>query len=64
MMRNTPHVNSKELITLFDDIIKSLGYEIILIDYPELRGVKELDMFNSAFINGHVRFILAHKEKQ
>ena len=61
-MRNTPPVKSKELIPLFDDIIKSLGYEIILLDYPELRGFEEMIMSNSAFINGHVRFILAHKE--
>ena len=63
-LRNKPDVNSKELISLFDDIINSLDYEIILIDYPELRGFEELIMSKSAFINGHVRFILAHKEKK
>ena len=60
-MRNTPPVKSKELIPLFDDIIKSLSYEIILLDYPELRGFEEI-LSNSTCINGHVRFILAHKE--
>jgi hypothetical protein len=59
---NKPTVPLAELIVLFSDILNSLNYKITLLDYPCLRGISERDLNNWAYINGHVRFILSHKE--
>jgi hypothetical protein len=58
---NRPTKSISEMIILFDDIIKSLDYEIVLLDYPSLRGVPEDLLTTWAHVNGHVRFILMHK---
>jgi len=60
-IKNKPNV--PELIPLFDNMLKSSNYEIVLVDYPVQRGVLQRQIDDSAFINGHVRFILSHKNK-
>jgi SAM-dependent methyltransferase len=62
-LQNKPTVPLAELIILFSDILKSLNYEIALLDYPYLRGISERDLNNWSYVNGHVRFILSHKNK-
>jgi hypothetical protein len=60
-LSNKPEVPIAQLIELFDDFINTSGYKIILIDYPVLRGIPERKLNNFAFVNGTVRFILAHQ---
>lgn len=55
---NKPDVPLPELILLFDDILNSVGYKIILLDYPYLRNIP--NVADWGHINGHVRFILEH----
>ena len=66
MITNKPTENLTELQLLFDNILKSSNYEIVLLDYPILRGVYipvRGKLNNWGNINGHVRFILSHKNK-
>ena len=60
---NKPNAASSELTPLFDNMLKSLNYEIVLVDYPIQRGVSERQLNDWAYVNGHVRFILSHKNK-
>lgn len=67
-MLDRPEPDLPKLIGLFDDILKSLDYNIILVDYPSLRG--EYGFSNDipekhqwSHVNGHVRFILSHGTK-
>ena len=62
-IRNKPNTPSSELILLFNNMLNSLNYEIVLLDYPYLRGISERKIFSAGFLNGHVRFILSHKNK-
>jgi hypothetical protein len=57
-VRAKPTRSVRELIPLFDNIIASLDYEIVLLDYPILRGCPPYQ----AGLNGDVRFILSHKK--
>lgn len=62
VITNKPDVPLPELILLFDEIIKSLNYKIILLDYPYLRSTPDIadSTYHWGHINGHVRFILEH----
>ena len=62
-IKNIPKKPLPELILLFDDVLKQSNYDIKLLDYPLLRGVSELSLSNWCHVNGHVRFILAHKHQ-
>jgi hypothetical protein len=62
VIRNKPTATLPELIVRFDDILKSSKYKIELLDYPSLRGISEDALSNWSHMNGHVRFILSHKE--
>ena len=61
-LRNRPNLPMEQLILLFDSILHSSGYKIKLLDYPTLRGFPQGKIDNWAHINGHVRFILQHKQ--
>jgi hypothetical protein len=66
MIHQTPSSDRMVVIKLFDDIIKSLDYNIILIDYPDLNPTaseKNIE-FSWDGINGDVRFILEHKKHE
>jgi hypothetical protein len=62
VIRNKPTSTLPELIVRFDDILRSSKYKIELLDYPSLRGISEDALSNWSHMNGHVRFILSHKE--
>lgn len=62
VIKNKPKTTLSELIVLFNDILASSKYKIVLLDYPSLRGIPEHRLSNLTYINGHVRFILSHKE--
>ena len=62
VIRNKPTSTLSELIVLFDAILAASKYKIVLLDYPSLRGISEHDLNNWSHMNGHVRFILSHKE--
>jgi hypothetical protein len=63
VISNKPTLPMKQLILLFDQMLSSSVYSIKLLDYPVLRGVSERQLNNWAYANGHVRFILSHKNK-
>lgn len=46
----------------FEKILKSLDYNIVLLDYPAQRGISVRALDNWAYMNGHARFMLSHKE--
>ena len=60
---NKPTLPMEQLILLFDQMLSSSVYSIKLLDYPVLRGVSERQLNNWTQANGHVRFILSHKNK-
>ena len=49
-------------IERMDSIIKSLPYQINLLDYPSLHGINEDQVNLYAGINGHVRIILENNQ--
>jgi hypothetical protein len=59
---NNPNLPLSELILLFDQTLVSVPYTIKLLDYPTLRGFPQSKIDHWAHINGHVRFILQHKQ--
>jgi hypothetical protein len=59
---NNSNLPLSELILLFDQTLVSVPYTIKLLDYPTLRGFPQSKIDNWAHINGHVRFILQHKQ--
>jgi hypothetical protein len=67
MINHKPELSGVALISKFNDLIGSLDYEIILADYPLMHGISESgplnwgNWMNYSGINGHARFILAHK---
>lgn len=61
-IKNKPNVPLNKLIELFDQILHSSAYKIILLDYPSLRGTSEEKLNEWAYMNGHVRFILQHQQ--
>ena len=60
---NKPAVPLPAMIALFDDILDSLKYEIVMVDYPFQRGATLVKLNAWSYMNGHVRFILSHKNK-
>jgi hypothetical protein len=60
VIKNSPN-GLEDQIKDFDEIIRSLNYEIVLIDYPFLRGINEEKNTGWAHLNGNVRFILQHR---
>ena len=64
MIENKPNLPMDELISAFDDLLKSLPYKIILLDYPIQRGISLSKLNRWSYINGHVRFILQHINEQ
>lgn len=58
---NKPTNDRKALISEFTRILESLDYDIILLDYPYLRGTSLNSLSNWSCINGDVRFILSHR---
>lgn len=48
------------LVVLFDEILESMNYDVILKDYPSLRGLSDDHIREFGHCNGHVRFILSH----
>lgn len=63
VIHGAPQVPHDKLVLEFEQILNSLDYNIILLDFPSQRGISEFALNNFAHINGHVRFILSHKEK-
>jgi hypothetical protein len=61
-IRNTPTDTTDILFLEFEKILRSLDYDIVLLDYPPRRGIPVRALDNWSHINGHVRFILSHKE--
>lgn len=61
MIANKPNLPMEQLILLFDNMLEKSGYNIVLLDYPVLRGIKPDKINHWTHINGHVRFILQHK---
>ena len=51
-------LNPKNKIKHLYELIQNLGYKILVFDSLLLQGVSEKDIYNYAFINGDVRFIL------
>jgi hypothetical protein len=63
MIKNVPaHSSHENLIPKFDQLLQSLDYDIVLLDYPCLRGIPNNKLSHWAHTNGHVRFILSHKK--
>jgi len=62
MLTNKPHLPLEQLILLFDHMLAESKYKIKLLDYPTLRGISDCKMREWAFLNGHARFILQHKQ--
>jgi hypothetical protein len=65
LIKVKPTDNIPKLILLFDDVLKSSNYQIELLDYPFLRGIANdgANFWPYAQVNGHVRFILSHNNK-
>ena len=63
MFSNKPNLPMEQLIPLFDHMLTSSAYNIKLLDYPLLRGIPLAKINNWSYINGHVRFILQHKQQ-
>jgi hypothetical protein len=63
VISNKPTLPMKQLILLFDQMLSSSVYNIKLLDYPVLRGASERQLNSWSHVNGHVRFILSHKNK-
>jgi len=49
-------------IDYINDILASLPYKVMMLDYPVLRGYSTEIVNNNAGFNGHVRFILEHRK--
>lgn len=62
MFTNKPQGSYEKLISEFDQILKSLNYDVVLLDYPSERGIPMTALNHWTHLNGHVRFILSHKE--
>jgi hypothetical protein len=61
VISDKPTENRAEFIPIFTEMLKSLPYKIVMLDYPELRGISSEDMHEWSGINGSVRFILEHQ---
>jgi hypothetical protein len=64
MISNKPNVPMTQLIALFDEFINASNYNIILLDYPVLRGITQEKVNKWSYINGTVRFILEHRHSK
>jgi hypothetical protein len=62
MIQYKPNLPMDELILAFDNLLESLPYKIVLLDYPIQRGILEKKVDHWSHINGHVRFILQHTQ--
>jgi len=60
-LEDKPTENYGDLYINLTNILKSMNYDIKLLDYPELRGVPPQKINHYGYINGHARFMLAHK---
>jgi hypothetical protein len=62
---NKPSEDVVELSDRFTKFLTSSSYKIVLLDYPRLRfRDDDQDESKWAHVNGHVRFILAHRNKE
>jgi hypothetical protein len=54
-------LNYLDKVKSLNDILSSLPYNIVMLDYPIQRGYSLEDITNNHGVNGHVRFILEHR---
>jgi hypothetical protein len=62
MIQNKPDLPMDDLISAFNNLLKSLPYKIILLDYPIQRGISKIQLDHWSHANGHVRFILSNTQ--
>jgi hypothetical protein len=60
-LEHAPPLENFDLVYEFRKKLNALNYNIIMFDSPLHQGFSDSDVTNTYHVNGHIRFILEHK---